>query len=249
MNYKDFNAKVIDSWCERGWEWGVSIDHETYIKAQNGDWNVYLTPTKYVPHSWFGNLKSQKLLGLAAGGGQQLPIFSALGAKCTLLDISLNQCASDRMVARREGYEIDIIQGDMTEPLPFADESFDIIFFPVANCYIKDIAPVFKECYRVLKKDGRLLGGYDLELNYVFDDANEKITYRLPFDPLNCQEHLDDSLKYDWGIAFSHTVAEQIGSQIRAGFKIADIYDDVAQNGILHEYNINSFIAVLAIKE
>lgn len=79
MNYQDKNAQVIDRWVEEGWEWGVPITHDDYENAKNGNWNVLLTPTKAVPHSWFGELRGKKVLGLASGGGQQMPIFAALG--------------------------------------------------------------------------------------------------------------------------------------------------------------------------
>ena len=77
MKYQDINAAVIDRWVEEGWEWGIPIDHETYEKAKNGQWDVVLTPTKPVPHAWFGEMKDKKILGLASGGGQQMPIFAA----------------------------------------------------------------------------------------------------------------------------------------------------------------------------
>ena len=63
MNYQDINALTIDRWIEEGWEWGIPIDHETYVKALAGDWDVLLTPTKFVPHEWFGDLKGKKVLG------------------------------------------------------------------------------------------------------------------------------------------------------------------------------------------
>lgn len=47
---------MTDAWCEAGWEWGQAITHEEYVKALNGEWNVRLTPTKYVPHAWFGDV-------------------------------------------------------------------------------------------------------------------------------------------------------------------------------------------------
>ena len=97
-----------------------------------------MTPTKPVPRDWFGLLKGKKVLGLASGGGQQMPIFSALGAKCTVLDYSLKQIESEKMVSEREGYQIRIIQGDMTKLLPFEDEEFDLIFHPVSNCYVEE---------------------------------------------------------------------------------------------------------------
>ena len=86
MQYQDINARVIDRWVEEGWEWGVPVSHEEFEQAKTGRWNMVLTPTKPVPHSWFGDLKGKKVLGLASGGGQQMPIFAALGAQCTVLD-------------------------------------------------------------------------------------------------------------------------------------------------------------------
>lgn len=104
MQYQEINSKTIDSWCQEGWEWGRPITHEEYEAAKKGIWDVLLTPLRPVPHEWFGSLKGKKLLGLASGGGQQIPIFSALGAVCTVLDYSGKQCASEKLVAGREGY-------------------------------------------------------------------------------------------------------------------------------------------------
>ena len=107
--YQDINAETIDRWIEEGWEWGKPVSHEEYISAKQGLWDVKLTPTKMVPHEWFGDLKDKRILGLASGGGQQMPIFAALGAECTVLDYSTKQIESERLVAEREGYEIRII--------------------------------------------------------------------------------------------------------------------------------------------
>jgi len=154
MNYTDVNSKTIDSWIEKGWEWGIPISHEEYLKAKNGEFNVLLTPQKYVPQKWFPELKNKKLLGLACGGGQQMPVFSALGAICTVVDYSDKQLENEKMIAERENYEIEIIKADMSKKLPFNDETFDIIFHPVSNCYIENVYHVWNECYRVLKKGG-----------------------------------------------------------------------------------------------
>lgn len=184
MNYQDINAQTIDRWIEEGWEWGQPISHETYLKAAEGEWDMLLTPTKPVPHEWFGTLKGKKVLGLASGGGQQMPIFAALGAECTVLDYSPKQLESERVVAQREGYEIRIIRADMTKPLPFGDEEFDLIFHPVSNCYVQEVKPIFKECYRILKHGGVLLGGYDNNVNYLVDEDEKTIIHTMPFDPL-----------------------------------------------------------------
>ena len=103
MDYQDINAETISKWIKDGWAWGIPIDSETYQKALAGQWDVKLTPKKNVPHSWFGALEGKRLLGLASGGGQQIPIFSALGAECTVLDYNDMQLESERIVSKREG--------------------------------------------------------------------------------------------------------------------------------------------------
>ena len=157
ISYQDINRKTIDRWVDDGWEWGKPISREVYAAAKNGQWDVKLTPVKFVPHDWFGDLKDRRVLGLAAGGGQQMPIFAALGAKCTVLDYSEKQLESERMVAQRESYDITIVRADMTKRLPFDDNSFDLIFHPVSNCYVYAVLPIWRECARVLKPGGRLL--------------------------------------------------------------------------------------------
>ena len=248
-SYQEENSRIIDSWCEGGWEWGRPISHEQYEKAVSGEWDVLLTPTKPVPHEWFGELRGKRVLGLASGGGQQIPIFSALGAACTLLDYSAKQCESDRMVAEREGYAVEILRADMTKPLPFADESFDLIFHPVSNCYVEEVEPIFRECYRVLKKGGALLGGYDIGINYLFDEEEKTVTYSLPFNPLKDPVLYEKSVKNDWGIQFSHTMEEQLRGQLRAGFRLADLYEDTNGLGNLHDHGAPSFLAVRAVKD
>ncbi|HHU75196.1 MAG TPA: class I SAM-dependent methyltransferase [Clostridiales bacterium] len=246
--YTKTNSKIIDQWIEEGWEWGQPISHETFEKAKNNDWQVVLTPRKPVPKEWFCPMKDAKILGLASGGGQQMPIFSALGAKCTVLDYSEKQLLSEQEVARRENYEIELVRADMTKPLPFEDETFDLIFHPVSNCYVEVVLPIWKECYRVLKKGGILLAGLDNGFNYLFDDDETMVVHKLPFNPLIDKELYEASIKNNWGIQFSHTIEEQIGGQLKAGFMLTDIYQDTNGYGRLYEYNVPTFYATRAIK-
>ena len=248
MNYQDINAETIDRWIEEGWEWGIPLSHEEYVNATNGKWDVKLTPTKFVPHDWFGKLKGKKILGLASGGGQQMPIFAALGAECTVLDYSEKQIESEKLVAEREGYEIEAVRGDMTKPLPFPDESFDLIFHPVSNCYVKDVKPIWKECLRVLKPGGTLLSGVDGYLNYIVDSEEKRIINHLPFDPLDDEEQRRQLEEEDAGMQFSHTLEEQIGGQLEAGFTLKELYEDTNGEGRLHELNIPTYLAMRSIK-
>lgn len=247
-SYQDINARTVDKWVEEGWTWGQAISHEEYLAVGAGVWQLVLTPNKAVPRDWLGELKCRAVLGLASGGGQQMPIFAALGAVCTVLDNSTAQIESEERVAAREGYHINIIKADMTKPLPFPDESFNLIFHPVSNVYVEEVKPIFKECYRILKTGGVLLCGLDNGVNFLVDEEEKSIINRMPFNPLLNPEQRAQLEASDAGIQFSHTLEEQIGGQLEAGFFLTHLYEDSNGEGRLHDLNIATFIATRAVK-
>lgn len=250
-NYTEYNARTWDHWAESGSEWSIPITHEEFEQAKQGNWGVYLTPMKTVPKDWFPPMDGARVLGLASGGGQQMPIFAALGADCTVFDYSDQQLAREKMVAEREQYEIRIQKGDMTKPLPFADESFDLIFHPVSNCYVEEVDPIWRECFRVLKKGGILLAGLDNGLNFLFNDFDAlTVENKLPFNPLRNKEHYDLLMKDGDGFQFSHSLEEQIGGQLKAGLRLTHVQDDYDRpgNGRLWEF-APCYIMTRAVKE
>ena len=248
MKYQDINAATIDRWIEEGWEWGKPISHEAYCAAKRGEWEVFLTPTKPVPHEWIGTINGKKVLGLASGGGQQMPILTALGAECMVLDYSEKQIESERMVAEREKYDIHIVRADMSKRLPFDDGVFDMVFHPVSNCYIRDVKPVWRECWRILKPGGVLLSGVDHYINYIVDEEEREIINHLPFDPLADETQRAQLEAADAGMQFSHSLEEQINGQLEAGFTLLNLYEDTNGEGRLHELNIPTFLAMRAVK-
>lgn len=250
QDYTEINSKTWDEWVESGSEWGIPISHNTFLEARKGNWEVYLTPEKPVPHTWFPPLADKAVLGLASGGGQQMPVLAALGAFCTVLDYSDRQLASEQMVAEREGYDIIIIKGDMTKRFPFTDACFDLIFHPVSNCYVKDVYHVWNECFRVLKPGGTLLAGMDNGLNFLFNDYEKLVVEnKLPYDPLQNLAQYEQAMQNGDGVQFSHFLEEQIGGQLKAGFRLTDLFDDYdrPETGRLQEY-APAYIATRAVK-
>lgn len=152
------------------------------------------------------------------------------------------------MVAEREGYPVRIIRGDMTKRLPFQDGEFDIIFHPVSNCYVEEVKPIFRECYRVLKPGGILLCGLDNGINFLVSDDERQIINTLPFNPLKNPEQMKQLTDTDSGVQFSHTMEEQIGGQLEAGFVLTALYEDTNGESYLHECRIPSFLATRAVK-
>jgi SAM-dependent methyltransferase len=228
-----YNREAWNRQVTQGNEWTKPVSPEEVAQARQGNWKIVLTPIKPVPRDWFPKtLKGMKVLGLASGGGQQGPILAAAGAEMTVFDNSPAQLAQDAHVAARDGLSIKTVQGDMKDLSCFGDESFDLIVHPCSNCFVSDVKPVWKEAYRVLKKGGTLISGFTNPIAFTLDPDLEakgifQIKYKLPYSDLDLTE--EERKRYtDKGepLAFGHTLEDQIGGQIAAGFLITGFYED-----------------------
>lgn len=232
--------------------WTVPVDGDTIRRARDGDWHVLLTESRPAPRSWFPELNGIDLLGLASGGGQQMPIFAALGACVTSFDNSDAQLDKDRVVADREGLSIRTVQGDMRDLSVFDNESFDLVFHPVSNVFCPDIRPVWRECYRVLRPGGYLLAGFMNPVEFVFhypslERGEFDVRFRLPVNEY--EAYGDEYFKgdNDPAVCFSHTYEDQFGGQCDAGFVIDRFYEDVRRDLVVNEY-FPSYFATRARK-
>ena len=246
--YQDINARTITRWIDEGWEWGTPISHSAFERAKAGEWDVKLTPTKAVPHAWLSDLRDKRVLGLASGGGQQGPIFTAAGARVTILDYTPAQLEAERLVAKREGYDIDLVRADMTKPLPFEDNTFDLVFNPVSICYARELDTLWNEVARVLKPGGTLLTGFDTVVNFIVDEAEERIVWPHPFDPVVQPEARAFLEAEDCGMQFGHDLTQTLGGILRAGLTVVDMFEDTNGEGRLHDMNIPTYLALCAKK-
>ena len=85
-------------------------------------------------------------------------MLAAAGAGVTVFDNSPRQLARDEEVAARDGLAVATVLGDMRDLSAFADASFDVVFNPVSNLFCPELAPVWRECYRVLRPGGPAAG-------------------------------------------------------------------------------------------
>jgi len=220
-----YNRAAWDREVERGNEWTRPVGPDVISRARTGDWSVVLIGYEPVPRDWFpAELAAATVLCLASGGGQQGPVLAAAGADVTVFDNSPRQLARDEEVAARDGLGIRTVLGDMRDLSAFVDGSFDLVFNPVSNVFCPDLAPVWRECFRVLRPAGLLLTGFTNPDLYVFDaEALETraeliVRHRIPFSTLDLPGAERLRVYGDGPIEYSHTLTEQVGGQLTAGF-------------------------------
>ncbi|MCD0463649.1 class I SAM-dependent methyltransferase [Roseiconus lacunae] len=253
----NYNRESWDKAVQDGNRWTQPVDSDVIARAKNGEFSIVLTPTIPVPTKWFPPLDGTSTLCLASAGGQQAPVLAAAGADVTVLDNSPNQLGQDQLVAEREGLEIKLVQGNMADLSCFRSESFDLVFHPCSNVFTPNILPVWKECYRVLRKGGILLAGFTNPVRYLFDDerkenGNLEVRYSLPYSDLDHQDeaHVEALIRSGSPLEFGHTLDDQIGGQLEAGFMLTAFYEDRYDDSDSDPLSrfINTFIATRAIK-
>lgn len=256
MNIEDYNCKAWKHEVENKEVHTIPISREDFQKARNGLIQIPFTPTKSIPLEWIGDIKGKKVLCLAAAGGQQAPLFALMGAEVTVFDLCKEQLEQDEYVAEREGLVIHTVQGEMTDLNCFEDSSFDLIFNAVSNCFIEDIKPLWRECYRVLRSGGTLITGFINPVNYLFDmdelyDHNNLVVkYAIPYSDLKhlSKDRLDKYMENNEPLEFGHSLEDQIGGQIEAGFSIHGFFEDNNGGTDPLDMYIPTYIATRALK-
>lgn len=237
MNITEYNRNAWNLQSEEGCRWSTPYPDEVFAKAKAGEWSVILTPNKPVPASWFPaypDLSGVRILALASGGGQQVPVFASAGAEVVSFDASDVQLRKDEETCAQLGLSIVTQQGDMADLTGLDDDWFDLIFNPVSNVFAESLPPIWAECHRVLKPGGALLCGFMNPAFFMFDhevleETGELVVkHRLPYSDL---EHADadllsDQMEAQLSVEFSHSWEEQIGGQCDAGFAITGFYED-----------------------
>ena len=258
-NIVKHNSAAWDQEANAGGPWSIPVSPEKIEKARRGELEIRLSPNKLVPRDWFpADLKGLKILCLASGGGQQAPLLAAAGAQVTSFDNFAEQLRRDRLVAERENLNIVLEQGDAADLSRFADASFDLIYHTVSNLFFPDLEPVWRECFRTLRSRGTLLAGFCNPVMFMFDKAANQerkgileVKYPLPYSDVNSlsKGELQDVIDKNEPLEFGHTLEQQIGGQINAGFLVAGFYEDYWSDEAieLNKY-MPVFIATKAIK-
>ena len=184
----------------------------------------------------YADIKGKKVLCLASGGGNQSAMFSLLGADVTVVDISQGQLDADITAANHYGYTVKTVQCSMTDLSVFEDESFDIVHQPISICFVPDVALVYKEVFRVLKKGGLYhvdhINPATHPTSYENDiDGWDGIGFRIssPYigGPLRIDENGNENMTCgEVDGEFRHLFIDIFCKLTEAGFQIKYIWED-----------------------
>ncbi|MFI6626625.1 class I SAM-dependent methyltransferase [Streptomyces sp. NPDC050528] len=250
------NRAAWDKYVQEGNEWSRPVSAEDVERARTGDWSVVLIGHEPVDRSWLpADPTGKDVLCLASGGGQQGPILAAAGARVTVFDNSPRQLGQDRMVAARDGLELRTVLGDMRDLGAFGDATFDVVFHPVSNVFVPDLAPVWRECFRVLRPGGTLLAGFLNPDAYLFDHEalDERgeliVVHKLPYSDVTQYSAEERATKFgaDAPLEYSHTLTGQIGGQLAAGFVLTGFAEAPHQSDASAQY-MSHYFATLAVR-
>jgi SAM-dependent methyltransferase len=110
---------------------------------------AYLDSRDWIPWN-----EVRHVLCLAAGGGQQAPLFASLGYRVVSADLSPEQLQRDQRTAQRFGLHIECVAADMLDLSSLHGREFDLVYQAVSSCYVPDIARLYREVARVLGPRG-----------------------------------------------------------------------------------------------
>ena len=250
MDIVKHNKSAWDSYVDKKDRWTIPVKDKELENVRNGNWGIVLTPNKPVPKEWFPSLSGLKVLGLASGGGQQGPILATLGADVTIFDNSEKQLQQDKIISDKFNLDIKTFQGDMKDLSVFADDSFDLIFNPCSIVFVDNVLPVWGECFRVLKPGGILMTGLINPIALQLDEESLKLIYKQPFSDLHSlpKEKLEELKKKNEPLVFGHSLTDQIGGQLDAGFTLTAMFEDTWDVENKMDDFMPSFIGTRAVK-
>jgi len=160
------NDEIINYYDQCQVDYSVWWHLDTQMAMHYGFWDKF---TKNLPDSlWrmndelarFASITENDIVldaGCGVGGSS---IFLASKYKCQVTGISLSrqqeEYASAKAVEKKLNEKVNFLVADFTK-MPFADESFDVVWAIESVCHANEKSEFLKEASRVLKKNGRLI--------------------------------------------------------------------------------------------
>lgn len=156
-------------WNERAPEW-VAAGERQWVQAEPtwGIWGAPESELRMLPE----DMRGMDAVELGCGTGYVSSWMARRGARVTGIDVSEEQLATARRLAREHGVDLTLVHGD-AERTPFEDESFDFAISEYGAAIWCDPHVWIAEAQRILRPGGRLvfLANHPLALVCATEDG------------------------------------------------------------------------------
>ena len=254
-DFAGHNRKAWDRQLELGNPATVAHSFETIEAAKCGRFDLSLTGRRTIPESWYPPLAGASVLCVALGGGQQVPLLAAAGARVVSVDNSPAQLAADEETARRSQLSIETVLADMSDlGAAVAQRRFDLAVVGLGTQFVADPADLWRGLAAAVRPQGRLLCAFVNPVQYLFrwPDYAEgvlQVAHALPYSDLSSLTPQERSTRFhaDDPIEFGHTLEQTLGGLMAVGFAVDGFLEDRAQGDPLGRY-MASYYAVGAAR-
>ncbi len=217
------NQKLWDDEVKKGCGYTIPwLELDVSLLRQYAEGEIESLPEPFDcihPASIFAGIKGQDVLCLASGGGQQSAVFSLLGARVTVVDLTEGQLEGDRKAAAHYGYDVSTVQADMRDLSCLDDDSFDLVFQANSMAYVPDACQVYRQVARVLRPRGTYRVVHGNPATASVEWSGEAYCISVPYSERVKQRE-------DGGIEFRHYMDDIFNGLLDSGFSIQRVYEE-----------------------
>ena len=191
----------------------------TYAAANdNGLFNAWYARPEMLRLA--GDVRGKRVLDAGCGHGPLMIPLRDRGALVAGFDLSpaMIDIAADRL-----GTGHDLRVADLSKPLPYGDDEFDVVTCSLALHYLRDWAPALAELRRVLKPGGRLVVSIIHPFVYAFCYQDEDYFALTPYS--EDHEHDGDAFTLTY---WHRPLQEVISAFLDAGLVITSVTEPAA---------------------
>jgi SAM-dependent methyltransferase len=216
-DYQSVNRQGWESLARQGCDSSQPFGEKEFSSAQ-----YWLDPD-----GWINWRDVRQVLCLAAGGGQQAPMFAGLDCRVVSADLCPEQLNRDLRTARRLGLDIECIEADMLDLSILHGRDFDLVYQAVSACYVPDVRRLYAEVASVLRPGGyyRVEHWNPVSMQLADDQAWTGRGYELIRPCVSGRRYIWKELTENgkestecWH--YMHSLTDLIGGLCEAGFRI-----------------------------
>jgi SAM-dependent methyltransferase len=173
-----------------------------------------------------GTLEGARILDLGCGTGRNAVALAQLGAKVIAVDPSAERLAAARERADAAEVRVELHQAELADLAFLRSDSVDAALSAMALAEVDDLARVFRQVHRVLKREGPLVASVPHPAFAMLDPGGD--------DPLRIARAYDDPSPHRWEldgtdvVDHPRTFSLLFTTFARAGLRIDQVIEPVA---------------------